>query len=73
MNSTQPKTKMTSNVVFSLMYSVASIQASGCGGSSLVAVLAATAMVVLSFGAAVVSLSLKRRLARSPKFYMGAG
>ena len=73
MNSSQPKTKMTSSGVFSLMYSAASIQASGCVGSSLVAGIAATSMAVLFFDAATSPLSLKRRLARSHQFSMGSG
>ena len=73
MNSPQPKTKMTSSVVFSLRYSAASIRASGWVGSSLVAGLAAMVMAVLSFDAATSSLSLKCRLARFPKVYMGSG
>ena len=64
----QPETKITSNVGFSLMYSVASIQASVWEGCSLVADLAATAMVVLSFNAAAAAISLKRRQDHSPKF-----
>ena len=73
MNSPQPETNITSNVVFSLMFIVASIQASGLGGRYIVAGIAATAMMMLSFDAAAASLLLKRRLAHSPKFYMGEG
>ena len=64
---------MTSNFVFSLMYSVASIQASGWGGSSLGAGLAATSMVVLSFDAVSESLLLKSGQVRSSKFSIRAG
>ena len=73
MNSLQLETKMTSRVLFSFMYRAESIKASGWGGSSLVAGLVATAMVVLSFDTAAASLLLKRRLARSPNFSIGAG
>ena len=73
MNSPQLETKMTYIVVFSFMYSAASIQASDSGGSSLVAGLARTAMAVLSFDDVDASLLLKIRLARSPKVFMGAG
>ena len=67
MNSPQLETNMTSNVVFSFRYNIASIQASGWGGSSRVAGLAATAIVVLLFDAATSALSSKRRRVRSPK------
>ena len=73
MNSPHPETKMTHNFVFSLMYSVASIQASVWVGCSLVAGLAATAIVVLSLNAAAAAVSLKRRRVRSPKFSEAAG
>ena len=73
MNSHQPETKMTSNVVFSLMYSVPSIIESCWGGSSLVAGLAATTMAVVSFDAAGASFSLKIRLAHSQKISMAEG
>ena len=68
MNSPQTETNMTSNVVFSFMYSVAYIQASGWGGCSLIAGLVATAMVVLSLNAVAAALLLKRRWVRSLKF-----
>ena len=73
MNFPQPETNMTHIVVFGFMYRAASIKASGWGGSSLVEDLVATAMAVLLFDAATASLSLKRRLARSPKVSMEAG
>ena len=73
MNSPQPETKITSNVGFSLMYSVASIQESGLGNCSLVAGLVARAIVVLSGNTAAAALLLKRRRVHSPYFSKSAG
>ena len=73
MKSPQPETKMTYNVVFSLMYSITSIQASGWVGCSLVEGLVAMGIVVLLFNSAAGVLLLKRRRARSPNFSEAAG
>ena len=73
MNSPQPETKITSRVVFSFIYSAASIKAAGWGGVSLTAGIAETAMMVLSIYTTAASLLLKRRRARSPKVSEVAG
>ena len=73
MNPPQSEKKMTSSIVFSFMYSAESIHAFGWGGTSLVAVLASTATVVLSFDAAAASLLLKRGRSRCPKVSEWAG
>ena len=64
---------MTSNFVFSMMYIVASIHVSGWGGCSLVVVLVATPIVVLSRNAAAAAFLSKSRQFRSLKVSEAAG
>ena len=73
MNSPQPETKMTYNVVVSLMYRSASIQVSGWGGCSLVTGLVDFSIVVLLFDAAAAAFLSKRRWYSSQKVSEASG